>query len=71
MGHRYRFAAEGRFLRWSCERCSAAGGEKTYATAGEASRYATAFDRTDRSRAGSHPTISTLPLWAARKLRGK
>jgi hypothetical protein len=71
LGHRIHFATEGPTLRWSCERGCGEGGEKTYDTASEARRFATAFNKKDSERAGNHPTISTLPLWVVRKLRGR
>ncbi|MDX6640460.1 MAG: hypothetical protein QOF12_1471 [Solirubrobacteraceae bacterium] len=57
-------------MRWACERCGLPGGEKTYPSAEDATRYARAFNREDRSNTGKHPTLSTLPLWVAHKLRG-
>ena len=69
LGHRQRFVADGATMRWACERCGGAGGEKRYDTAAEAARYAAAFDRPDSASVGSHPTLSTLPLWLARRLR--
>lgn len=71
MGHRFRFAADGPTMRWHCDRDCGEGGEKTYATADEAARYAEAFDRRDSSKSGAHPTLSTLPLALVRKLRGR
>ena len=68
-GHRHRFEADGATLRWACERCGTAGGEKRYASPAEAQRFATAFDTPDSARTTSHFTLSTLPLWLARKLR--
>jgi hypothetical protein len=68
-GHRFRFTADGRTMRWACEHCGAAGGEKTYETPAEAARYAAALDKTDSSRTSSHNTLSTLPLAIARKLK--
>ena len=68
LGHRYRFSAEGATMRWACERCAAPGGEKTYATAEEAARYAQAFDREDRDELGRRaPLVGLLPLrvWRA------
>jgi hypothetical protein len=67
-GHRYRFSADGPTMRWSCSRGCGAGGEKAYATAAEAQRFAQAFDKPDSASVGDHPTLSTLPLWLARKL---
>jgi hypothetical protein len=55
-------------MRWDCERCEA-GGEKTYASAGEARRYARAFDREDTERIGERPLLSLLPLKLARRKR--
>jgi hypothetical protein len=46
LGHRLRFAADGPVMRWWCERgCDDAAGEKRYASAEDARRYAAAFDR--------------------------
>ena len=47
-GCRWRFGAEGRVLSWWCERGCPSGGEKTYATAEEASRMAAVLDREPR-----------------------
>ena len=70
LGHRYRFAAEGATMRWSCQRCGTAGGEKTYASAAEAARYARAFDREDREDLGRRaPLVAGLGLRALRLLR--
>ena len=68
MGHRYRFRADGERMSWSCARCGDAGGSKTYPTAEEASAYAAAFDREDRSSLGRRaPLFGLLPLrlWRA------
>ena len=71
-GHRYRFRADGSTMRWSCERCGAAGGEKRYATAADAERYARAFDREDREDLGRRaPLIGLLPLRLWRMLRDR
>ena len=70
LGHRFRFGAEGETMRWECERGCGAGGEKRYATAAEARRYAAAFDRRDTEDLGKRPLLSLLPLWVARKLGG-
>jgi hypothetical protein len=67
-GHRYRFAAEGDTMSWTCERCGALGGSKQYASAEEAARFARAFDREDRDDLGHRaPLIGLLPLrvWRA------
>lgn len=45
-------------------------GEKVYATVGDASRYASAFDREDRHDIGRRaPLIGLLPLRIWRALR--
>ena len=57
-------------MRWVCERCGA-GGTKEYATAAEASGYAAAFDREDRSELGRRaPVLGMFPLrlwWTLRR----
>lgn len=66
--HRYRFHSEGETMRWSCARCGAYGGAKSYQTAAEADRFARAFDREDRADVGRRaPVIGLLPLriWRA------
>ena len=69
LGHRFRFTADGATMRWRCERC-AAGDERRYATASDATRYARAFDREDRDDLGRRaPLIGLLPLRIARFLR--
>jgi hypothetical protein len=69
-GHRYRFRSEGATMRWTCERGCGAGGEKRYASAAEARRYAAAFDREDREDLGRRaPLIGLLPLRIFRALR--
>jgi hypothetical protein len=63
LGHRFRFRADGETMTWSCERCGTAGGERRYATAAEAERYARAFDKEDRADLGRRaPLIGLLPL---------
>ena len=69
-GHRYRFGSEGATMRWTCERGCGAGGEKRYASAADARRYAAAFDREDREDLGRRaPLIGLLPLRVFRVLR--
>jgi hypothetical protein len=69
-GHRFRFAAEGPTMRWTCARCGTVGGEKTYASGGEAARYARAFDREDRDDLGRRaPLVAGLPLRVMRVMR--
>jgi hypothetical protein len=70
LGHRYRFAADGRVMRWHCTRGCDAGGEKTYATAEEAERYAAALDRGgDPDAGGAPPLLGALPVWLWRRSR--
>jgi hypothetical protein len=61
-GHRLRYRSDGAVLRWTCERGCGACGEKAYATAEQARRYACAFDRDDRDKFGRRPLLSLLPL---------
>ncbi len=62
-GHRYRFSADGATMSWRCERCGSPGGQKLYASAAEARRYADAFDREDRRDLGRRaPLVGLLPL---------
>jgi hypothetical protein len=68
-GHRFRFWAEQRTMRWRCERGCGAGGAKLYGSADDAARYARAFDQDDRSALGRRPTLSLLPLWLVRRAR--
>ncbi|PRX43707.1 hypothetical protein B0I33_114168 [Prauserella shujinwangii] len=70
-GHRYRFRAEGPTMTWTCERGCAVGGSKTYPSAAEASRYATAFDREDGGALGRRAPLGLFPLRLARLLRGR
>jgi hypothetical protein len=70
LGHRYRFRAEGETMRWECQRGCGAGGSKRYDTAGEATRYAAAFDREDRDDLGHRaPLVGLFPLRIYRALR--
>lgn len=69
-GHRYRFSADGRTMRWACERGCEGGGEKIYPTPAQARHYAAAFDREDRRDLGRRaPLIGLLPLRIWRALR--
>ena len=45
-----------------CARGCGAAGEKAYAIAEQAHRYAHAFDRDDRDDLGRRPLLSLLPL---------
>lgn len=57
-------------MRWTCERCGAAGGEKEYGSAEEAARFAGAFDREDRDEIGRRaPFLGMFPLRIWRRLR--
>ncbi|HET7566847.1 MAG TPA: hypothetical protein VFJ91_02575 [Gaiellaceae bacterium] len=71
LGHRFRFAAEGETMRWRCERGCGVGGEKTYASAEEAARFARAFDREDGAELGRRaPFLGMFPLrlvWLLRR----
>jgi hypothetical protein len=70
LGHRYRFEADGRTMRWTCDRGCGAGEEKLYPTPADARRYASAFNREDREDIGRRaPLIGLLPLRIWRPLR--
>lgn len=70
LGHRFRFGADGETMTWRCERGCGAGGEKRYASAAEAARYARAFDREDRHDVGRRaPLLGMFPLRLAWLLR--
>jgi hypothetical protein len=71
LGHRWRFSSVGNEMRWACGRDCGAGGSKRYETAEQAARYARAFDREDTQDLGKRPTLSTLPLWLARRAARK
>ncbi|MGJ7905230.1 hypothetical protein ACOQFL_01975 [Actinopolyspora sp. H202] len=74
LGHRYRFRAVERELRWQCERGCGAGGSKSYETAERAERYAAALDREDRAALGERaPLIGLLPLrlWRSMGRKGQ
>ena len=58
-------------MRWECERGCGAGGEKSYASAADAQRYARAFNRRDSDDIGRRPTLSLLPLWLGRRVGGR
>ncbi len=70
LGHRIAFVADGPVLRWSCERDCGTEGHKTYASAADAVRYATAFNRRDSDAVGKRaPLIGLLPLRLWRLIR--
>ena len=56
---------------WECERGCGAAGSKPYDTPADARRYATALDADPLDAGSRRPMLSTLPLWLARKIRGK
>jgi hypothetical protein len=56
-------------MRWECERGCGLEGEKVYASADDARRYAAAFDRDPLDATARRPMLSVLPLWLARRLR--
>jgi hypothetical protein len=74
-GHRFRFSSDGATMPWRCARGWGAEGAKTYATVGDAERYARAFDREDREDLGRRaPFFGLLPLrlaWALRERRAQ
>jgi hypothetical protein len=57
-------------MRWECQRCGYVGGDKEYATAEDAARYAAALDREDREALRRRPALlSLLPLRLFQRLR--
>ena len=70
LGHRIAFVADGPVLRWACERDCGTTGHKTYTSAADADRYATAFNRRDSDAIGKRaPLIGLLPLRLWRMFR--
>jgi hypothetical protein len=70
LGHRFRFSSDGATMRWTCQRGCGAGGEKRYASAADAERYARTFDHEDSEDLGRRaPLVGLLPLRLARALR--
>jgi hypothetical protein len=70
LGHQPLFRADGRTMRWACERCGQAAGTKEYDTAADAQRYASAFNRRDAADLGKRaPLIGLLPLRLWRSVR--
>jgi hypothetical protein len=67
LGHRWRFSAQARTLRWDCDRCGAAGGRKEYERAADAQRYAHAFER-EPQRGERRFLLGALPLWLWRRI---
>jgi Prophage protein (DUF1660) len=69
-GHQPAFRADGRTMRWSCERCGSAAGAKEYQSTADAQRYAAAFNRRDAANLGKRaPLIGLLPLRLWRRFR--
>ncbi|MDA8296160.1 MAG: hypothetical protein M0004_06175 [Actinomycetota bacterium] len=66
VGHRYRFVADGATMRWSCVRGCPGGGERRYASAVEARRYAEALDRDPIDELGRRAPLGLFPLRIAR-----
>jgi hypothetical protein len=72
LGHRVRFVADGARLRWYCERGCVAEGDRDYASAEDARRYARALDRDPRTDLGRRaPPFALLPLRLAHRLRAR
>ena len=70
LGHRFRFTSDGDTVRRRCGRGCDVGGEKRYATAADAARYASAFDREDRDDLGRRaPLVALFPLRLMRAAR--
>ena len=69
LGHRFAFRTEGALMLWACERCGE-GSTKQYASAAEATRYASALDRRPNADLGKRaPLIGMLPMRLWRKWR--
>lgn len=69
-GHDPTFRADGRTMRWKCERCGEAQGAKEYASVDDARKYATAFNKRDAEDLGKRaPLLGLLPLRLWRALR--
>ena len=69
LGHRVRFSAAGRVMRWHCERDCGFSGSKAYATPTAAAHYAAAFDHEASDDLGRRAPLSLLPLRLARRDR--
>jgi hypothetical protein len=66
-GHRYQFTTEETTLRWRCMRGCGAGGTIVYATAGEAAKFAAAFERSGIANLGGYARgLAVVPLLLAR-----
>ena len=70
LGHRPRFRADGATMRWDCVRDCGMQGEKRYASAADAERYAHALDRdTPAATLGKRAPLSLTVLRLARRRR--
>ena len=70
LGHRLVFAADGSLLHWHCVRGCGVAGQKRYADAGRAQRYAAVFNQRDADDLGRRaPLIGLLPQGLWRKVR--
>lgn len=62
-GHKPVFQTDGATMTWACERGCGHSGSKTYPSAVDAERYATAFNHPDSADLGKRaPLIGLLPL---------
>lgn len=67
--HHFRFSTDGPVMRWHCTRCPEAG-EKRYGSAGDAARYARAFDLEPwHEQARRAPLLGMFPVRLARVIR--
>lgn len=70
LGHDFRFRASDTTMHWWCARGCGAEGSKEYPTAGQAQRYARAFDRKDSEDLGRRaPLVGLFPLRMAHRHR--
>lgn len=69
-GHDMSFTTDGPRMDWTCRRGCNAGGSKLYASAGDATRFAAAFDRRPNENIGRRaPLIGLFPLRMWHRLR--
>ena len=71
LGHRLRFTAEGKELRWDCARGCGAGGTRRYERDEDARRYASALSRGHRADHRRALPFALLPLRLASRRRGR
>lgn len=74
-GHQPTFSTDDTMMSWECRRCGGERGSKQYASAADAKRYATAFNRRDSDDLGRRaPILGLLPLrlwrWLQRRNTG-